>query len=244
MLTLIYNYYVMSKLKLFQTGTLKNLMLGDFNGSICVSEILKNGNLGIGTYDSFDGEAIFLNGHAYNGRADGKVYEMKSTDTCPFCQVASFDDSVIKKSIYFDSIGTLTTKLMNEIDSRNHFYAIKMQGIFNVTYRSCFKVEKPFKPLAIVAKEQKIFVKEQIEGTVVGIYSPEFSDGMSLPGWHLHFIDKDLLTGGHILKLQSEKCDYQINKINEWLINFSESDEFKTNDLLIDLKEATKIVEG
>lgn len=234
----------MSKIKLFQTGTLKNLMLGDFNGSVSVSEILKNANLGIGTYDSFDGEAIFINGHAYNGRADGRIYEMKSTDTCPFCQVASFDDSVIKKSISFDGIDILMAKLLNEIDSRNHFYAIKMEGIFNVTYRSCFKVDKPFKPLSIVAKGQKIFLRKDIEGTVVGIYSPEFSDGMSLPGWHLHFIDKNLTTGGHILKLESNRCEYQLNKINEWLINFPESDEFKTNDLLVDLKEATKIVEG
>ena len=59
--------------KLFQVSTLNDLMLGDYNGTCSVKELLKHGDTGIGTYDGLDGEAIILNGKAYNGIDNGFV---------------------------------------------------------------------------------------------------------------------------------------------------------------------------
>ena len=94
----------MKENKLFQVGTLNSLMMGDYHGSVSVKDLLKEGNVGIGTYDGLDGEAIIVNGKAYDGRADGKVYEMNDNDTLPFSTVSHFDENVEENNISFSSI--------------------------------------------------------------------------------------------------------------------------------------------
>ena len=54
---------------LTQVGSLNSLMMGDYNAEISVKELLKCGNIGIGTYEGLDGEAIFFN---WNFRSDCK----------------------------------------------------------------------------------------------------------------------------------------------------------------------------
>ena len=46
--------------KLFQYNTLGALMAGLYGGSMTIGELLKYGDLGIGTLDSIDGELIVL----------------------------------------------------------------------------------------------------------------------------------------------------------------------------------------
>ncbi|HBJ77383.1 MAG TPA: hypothetical protein DDY68_06450, partial [Porphyromonadaceae bacterium] len=50
---------------LHQTALLQSLMLGNFYGSASISEVLKQGDFGIGTFDSLDGEMVVLDGVCY-----------------------------------------------------------------------------------------------------------------------------------------------------------------------------------
>ena len=52
-------------IKLFQYNTLNALFAGLFDGSLTIGELLKHGDLGIGTLDSIDGELVVLDGKAY-----------------------------------------------------------------------------------------------------------------------------------------------------------------------------------
>lgn len=230
--------------KLFQVSTLNDLMLGDYNGTCSVKELLKHGDTGIGTYDGLDGEAIILNGKAYNGRANGVVSEMSDNDSLPFTTVAFFDESVKEEKVTFESIEDFKAKLAAELPSTNFFYMIKMHGKFNVRVRSCFKQEKPYEPLFKVAKDQREFEYHDIEGYVVGVYCPNYVEGMNLPGWHIHFISEDLTKGGHILKLSGEKVSYKLNKLTGWDLVLPETKEFSTFNLKEDLSKKTEAVEG
>ena len=230
--------------KLFQVSTLNDLMLGDYNGTCSVKELLKHGDTGIGTYDGLDGEAIILNGKAYNGRANGIVSEMSDNDSLPFTTVAFFNESVKEEKVTFESIEEFKTKLAAELPSTNFFYMIKMHGKFNVRVRSCFKQEKPYEPLFKVAKDQREFEYHDIEGYVVGVYCPNYVEGMNLPGWHIHFISEDLTKGGHILKLSGEKVSYKLNKLTEWDLALPETKEFSAFNLKEDLSKKTEAVEG
>ena len=230
--------------KLFQVSTLNDLMLGDYNGTCSVKELLKHGDTGIGTYDGLDGEAIILNGKAYDGRANGAVSEMSDNDSLPFTTVAFFDESVKEEKVTFESIEDFKAKLAAELPSTNFFYMIKMHGKFNVRVRSCFKQEKPYEPLFKVAKDQREFEYHDIEGYVVGVYCPNYVEGMNLPGWHIHFISEDLTKGGHILKLSGEKVSYKLNKLNGWDLVLPETKEFSTFNLKEDLSKKTEAVEG
>ena len=230
--------------KLFQVSTLNDLMLGDYNGTCSVKELLKHGDTGIGTYDGLDGEAIILNGKAYDGRANGIVSEMSDNDSLPFTTVAFFDESVKEEKVTFESIEDFKAKLAAELPSTNFFYMIKMHGKFNVRVRSCFKQEKPYEPLFKVAKDQREFEYHDIEGYVVGVYCPNYVEGMNLPGWHIHFISEDLTKGGHILKLSGEKVSYKLNKLTGWDLVLPETKEFSTFNLKEDLSKKTEAVEG
>lgn len=230
--------------KLYQISTLNDLMLGDYNGTCTVEQLLHHGDTGIGTYNGLDGEAIIINGKCYNGRANGEVSLMSNKDTLPFTTVTYFDENSKENSISFDSIETFKALLDKKLESNNYFYMIKMEGKFTVRVRSCFKQEKPYEPLYKVAKDQREFEYHDIEGYVVGVYCPNYVEGMNLPGWHIHFISKDFTKGGHILKLAGENVKYKLNKLNGWELVLPETNEFATNNLKEDLSQKTQAVEG
>ena len=234
----------MKENKLFQVGTLNSLMMGDYHASITVKELLKHGDTGIGTYDGLDGEAIVLNGHAYDGRATGEVSEMGPNDSLPFTTVAKFNEGVKEETVSFNSIEDFKTLLNNYLGSHNFFYMIKMEGTFDVRVRSCFKQKEPYEPLYKVACDQREFEYHDIEGYVIGVYCPNYVDGMNLPGWHIHFLSKDLKKGGHILKVSGKNIKMKLNLLDGWDVYLPHTEGFMNWDLTKDLKAETKAVEG
>ena len=231
--------------KLYQVSTLNALMLGDYKGSCKVKDLLKVADTGIGTYDGLNGEAIFLNGVAYDGLATGEVVVMKDSDSLPFATVAKFDESVKAHDISFSSIAEFKEK-MNEYtkNGKNYFYMLKIEGTFNVRVRSCFKQEQPYEPLYKVAKDQREYEYHNEEGYVIGIYSPDYVEGMNLPGWHIHFLDKNHTKGGHILEVSTENAKMKINLLDEWDVIMPHDNEFASWNLKEDLKSKTEAVEG
>lgn len=61
------------------------------------------------------------------------------------------------------------------------------------------KQEKPYPPFVEAARNQPEFTAENIQGTVVGFFTPKLFHGASAAGFHLHFISEDHQFGGHIL---------------------------------------------
>ena len=55
---------------LFQAALLQSLVLGHYEGSVEVKELKRQGDFGIGTFDSLDGELVMCRGRVYqvNGR--------------------------------------------------------------------------------------------------------------------------------------------------------------------------------
>ena len=62
--------------QLFQYNTLGALMAGLYEGTMTIGELLKHGDLGIGTLDSIDGELIVLDGKAYQAKGDKTIVEL------------------------------------------------------------------------------------------------------------------------------------------------------------------------
>lgn len=234
----------MKEEKLFQVGTLNSLRRGDYHGSVSVKDLLKKGDTGIGTYDGLDGEAIIFNGKAYDGRADGKVYERKEEDKLPFSTVCHFNDKAKENTLSFDSIDEFKEKRESYLGSHNFFYRIKREGTFTVRVRSCFKQKEPYEPLYKVACDQREREYQNVDGYVIGVYCPKYVDGRNLPGWHIHFLSKDLTKGGHILKLSGKDIKFKLNELNGWDVYLPHTEGFSKWDLSEDLKEKTKAVEG
>jgi acetolactate decarboxylase len=86
---------------------------------------------------------------------------------------------------------------------RNLFLAVRIDGVFSyVKVRAAPAQQKPYPPLAEVAKTQPVFEYTDVRGTVVGFRCPALVKGLNVPGYHLHFISDDRSGGGHVLDLR------------------------------------------
>ena len=67
--------------QLTQVSIINALMLGEYDGVMTMRELLRYGNLGLGTVDHLDGEMVILDGRAYQAKSNGSVAELAPQTT-------------------------------------------------------------------------------------------------------------------------------------------------------------------
>lgn len=232
---------------LFQVSTLNALMLGDYNGLITVDELLKQGDTGLGTFDTLDGEMIVVDGVVYQAKADGSVVKPDGNVTVPFTAVTYFESDITLKLSDILDIEALKTAL-NETVSENNvniFYMAKITGVFDsVHVRSVSAQQKPYKPLSEVAESQTEFEYNNISGTLIALYCPDYVSGINLYGWHIHFISSDGTKGGHVLDAAFRSAEANIDITDTYKVVLPNTQEFSSLELANDMKSETEKVES
>ena len=230
-----------------QVSLLQGLTFGDYNGSVSVAQLKELGDTGIGTFDALNGELIMLEGIVYRAAYDGTIEVVADEETIPFSNVTFFDNDENIQISGIDNVNTLKEKLNEKISQTgdNRFYMVKVEGVFNtMQVRSELPQEKPYKPLAVVLEtDQTFFDYENIEGTVVGLYCPEFMNDLNAVGWHFHFISDDRQAGGHVLNLSAEDIEVSIDQSDYFAMVLPDNEMFTNFDLTIDQSEDIKKVE-
>jgi acetolactate decarboxylase len=232
---------------LFQVSTLNALMLGDYDGLITVDELLQQGNTGLGTFDTLEGEMIVADGVVYQAKADGSVVQPEGNTTVPFAAVTHFDSDI---SLMLSDIGDIESlkAALNETVSENNvniFYMATVKGDFtNVHVRSVPAQQKPYKPLSEVAESQTEFEYNDISGTLIALYCPDYISGINLYGWHIHFISSDGTKGGHVLEAAFAFADVDIDITDAYHLVLPNTQEFAALDLANDMENDTKLVES
>jgi acetolactate decarboxylase len=189
---------------LYQVSTIDALAQGAFEGALPVKELKKHGDFGIGTFDALDGEMVMIDGKIYQIRSDGKVYPASDSATTPFAIVTVFDRDVTIPVSHPMNFTGLTAEISKKLPSKNMIYAVRVHGTFpSVTVRSIPAQQKPYPTLADAAKNQSVFTYTNVKGTIVGFYLPDLMKGLNMPGYHLHFISDDRMSGGHLLDFTS-----------------------------------------
>ena len=154
------------KNKMYQVSTLQALALGYSRKVISVGELLQEGETGV-----------------------------------PFAAVAKLYGEQQFPLKCMPDITSIRTELTRKIEERfglNSMHIVRIDGEFEkVDARS----EAPYRSHHITLKEvlgqtQKAFLFENIRGSLVGVYFPDYMDGINMPGWHLHFLSEDRLKGG------------------------------------------------
>ncbi|AGA29252.1 acetolactate decarboxylase [Singulisphaera acidiphila] len=228
-----------------QVSVINALMLGQYDGQMGIPEMLRYGNFGVGTLDHLDGELIVLDGKAYQVRGDGQVLEVGPDRSTPFVVVTSFDQDGAFPCPPVGSLTDLEAHLNESLAQKNNFVAIRVEARFrSLTLRSVHRQEPPYKPLAEVAKSQSVWTHENLSGTLVGIRSPAWVDGLNVPGYHWHFLSEDHKIGGHLLDCRVRDGRVRYDICGDWLLKLSESKEFNTTDLGRDLSRDLKRVES
>jgi acetolactate decarboxylase len=198
-----------------QTGTLNELMSGDYEGNTTIGDLLRLGADGIGTIQYLDGELIITEGKAFSARADGSILALTPDQKTPFAVVTLFEvdtEATIGECDY--------EQLLTQIDTLSpdcaSIMAVRIHGLFrDLHLRSVHKQERPFKPLHEVVEDQTEWFIAEGEGTVVGFRFPDPIAGIEVPGWHLHFLSKDRKHGGHIMSLAVTSARVELDRCED-----------------------------
>jgi len=228
---------------IYQISTLGALQEGVYDGVETIENLLKYGDTGIGTFDGLDGEMIVLNGTCYQVKADGKVYRVAKSVTTPFTAVSFFDtDQKLQINEPIPNLSSLYDKILAMLPTKNIPYLIKITGpVSYVKTRSVPKQQKPYPRLVEVTKNQPTFEANNIEGTLIGVWLPEYMAGVNMAGFHMHFLSKDLSFGGHLLEINMPKATIEIDYTYGFQLTLPSKSDFFTTVLKQDKEELKKI---
>ena len=232
---------------IYQVALLQSLTQGYYDGIISVSDLRKHGDTGIGTFSGVNGEMILLDGVCYQADSEGKINEMPDSETVPFSDVTYFDEDgtvKLKRIKDIDALQTELDKIVSE-NGPNSFYMLKIDGKFShIKVRSEYKQEKPYRTLdKALADDQTEFEYDNIKGTIVALYCPDYMSGLNTPGWHFHFIDSDHEVGGHVLDVNVKKATAAYDMTDEFAMCLSDESGFQRMDLSKDVDKAIEKVE-
>jgi len=229
---------------LFQVSTIDALLLSVYDGILPIGELKERGDFGIGTFDKLEGEMVVLDGVCYQVKVDGVAYVAPDEVTTPFATVTFFDPDETVLVEKADNMTELGEILETSFPSENVFYAVRIDGTFPyVKTRSVPAQEKPYPLLVDAVANQTVFEFEDASGTVVGFWSPEFVDGINVPGYHLHFITEDRKAGGHILDLQVDGAEVELDLTPNIFMALPTAGDFFNVDLTGDLSSDLEKVE-
>ncbi|MCL9779816.1 acetolactate decarboxylase [Vibrio sp. S4M6] len=199
----------------YQYGTASALVDGQMGAVTTVKQVQENNNFGIGAGVGL-GEVIMVNGHAYIAGPKGKGREMRSTDGLSYMTATKFKNSqtFIVKNI--PNISTLERAITTLEKNTHLMYAIKVTGNFNnVEARSENYQTPPYTPIVTWMKNnQNVFNFKNTQGTLVMFQSPEFLNGVGVPGFHTHFISKNHQQVGHVFDVYIKNATVQLEPLN------------------------------
>ncbi len=227
---------------IFQISTIGALIAGDYDGVLTYGDLRRHGNFGVGTFNELDGEMIELDGTFYQVKSDGNVEVVPDSAKTPFATVTFFQSDrsfVLKKNLSCEELEEYIETLF---PTRNIFYAVKIEGRFgSVKTRSVPKQKKPYPPLTEVVKAESIFELENVEGTIVGFWMPDYTAGITPTGFHFHFITDSREAGGHVLDCITNAVNIDIDDTRNLLLSLPDTNGFYQAELSTDANQVRSV---
>jgi len=219
---------------LFQVSTSAALVEGVYQGAVRVSRLLEHGDFGIGTFVDFDGEMVVLDGVCYQISATGAITPVDGDRLIPYAVVTRFSAAFRAEHQEIPNLDALEATCDRLRDSNNVFYALRARGRFHTVKTRVMKPVLEGTGLKMAASGQQEFCFEQLDGTLIGLWSPGFAASFSVPGYHFHFLSENRKKGGHLLECRASNVDIEGCSINEMHVSLPETEEFLQADLTRD----------
>jgi acetolactate decarboxylase len=229
---------------LYQVSTATALVEGIYQGAVQIAALREHGDLGLGTFESLDGEMVVVDGHFYQVRSDGSVREVQDNVLSPFAAVTAFspDQSITLENC--PDLSYLTSQFDALRQSDNFFYALRVDGTFDYIHARAMRRTKEGIPLVQAAAVQPEFEFHNISGTLVGFWTPEYAKSLNVPGYHLHFVSAERTQGGHVLQCRGNNLRLQIQREGDYHIVLPETEDFLKANLRRDPTAALAKAEG
>jgi len=218
---------------LFQISTAGALIEGVTQGAITVQDLLGHGDFGLGTFANFDGEMVVVDGTCYQVTRDG-VKLASDEALVPFAVVTHFLPEITADIGSADTYDELIARLDTMRNTSNEFFAIRIEGAFGfIKTRAVCRTERDVS-LVDAASVQAEFEIRDVEGVIVGFWTPEYVKTLNVAGWHLHFLTADRLGGGHLLACRGSGLRAQVQHVADFRMAIPETAAFLKADLTRD----------
>jgi acetolactate decarboxylase len=185
---------------IFQASTVAALLDGAYDGDVSFAELERHGDHGLGTLNGCDGEMIAVDGRFLRADVEGRLHDVPGSAKTPFAVLTFFAPThriEVTEQLTQDELFALIDR---EVGHPEQVHALRIDGRFAAVHaRSVPKQSKPYRPLTEVVAAQRVFDFNDVDGTMVGFRFPHREEGLNIPGYHLHFVDSERASGGHVL---------------------------------------------
>ena len=205
------------------------LMKGLYEEDTTIANIKKHGDFGLGTFNDLNGEMVMLDGRAYQLETDGLAHSVDDAARMPFACVTFFHPTTVEDIEQDLDDAGFKNLLERLLPSKNMLYAIRIDGLFSYIKMWSIHKQENYRPIAEV--RPTTFDFQNIEGTLVGFYTPRFISSLSMPGYHLHFLSADRRHGGHLFQCRLKKARIGIQFVPELKLNLPMTLDYLTTDL-------------
>ena len=174
---------------------------------------------------------LVVDGHVYQVKGSGEVLEASADAGAPFAVVTWFEPETDATISPVASLKDLEAGCDGFRRSGNIFYAIRLDGVFRRVRTRAVNPPEPGTRLIDAAKAQSEFSFSDIEGTLIGLWSPGFSSAFSVAGYHFHFLSADRQHGGHLLDVAADGLRLRVEALTDFHLALPESEAFLKADL-------------
>jgi acetolactate decarboxylase len=229
---------------LFQASTIGALLQGAYDGDVSFGELAEHGDLGLGTLNALDGEMIAVDGRFYRADFDGAIHEVSPSAKSPFAVMVFFTPTA---ELDLDT-ALAQEELLAQVDERvpagAPSWAVRIDGTFDwVRARSVPRQKPPYRPLTEVVAEQHVFELRDVAGTLLGFRFPDYSEGIEVSGYHLHFISEDRSRGGHVLDCSTRSVRVRLDPSSDLHVELPPGIDVFAPQLEASTREALRRVE-
>ncbi|CAI3952880.1 Alpha-acetolactate decarboxylase (AlsD) (PDB:1XV2) [Commensalibacter communis] len=187
--------------KIIQFSTIGALMAGHVQGERDFAKLSCGCNFGLGCSANLNGELTIYDGTAYEATAGQALETLDYEEKVPFIQLTNFnpEHEYVVEHVNHKNIEACLKRF---IQAQNIFIAVSLQGVFEqIVFRRPYSLaDGEERNVDELAETQKVDTFHQIEGQLIGFWTPELFGRVSVPGFHFHFLDESKQISGHVLE--------------------------------------------
>jgi acetolactate decarboxylase len=202
---------------IWQLSAFALLVRGEYDGLLPVSEVKRHGNLGLGAADQLNGEMALVDGRFYQFLQNGRAVEAPEGMRMPFAAVTTWQggrDVPVQPGSQYPAVRAALDAVL---PTTNAFYALRMEGTWDVVVaRTYHRQTRPYPPLGRASADT--FTMAAVRGTMVGFREPSYADSLSVPNFHLHFVNAERTQGGHVLSFTARDVRLQYSERPEFIL--------------------------
>lgn len=213
-------------------NSLQAVCCGDYHGHCSVGDILMNGDTGLGTFEGLSGDMIILDSVCYSINYDGMARVVGVTEQSPYAVVALFQDDLKANVFSLYDLDTLVNILNTQVKKTgvNNIYCVKVEANFNEVEVLVTKPQqKPYVSLKdVIDIDGKIIKHQNLLGTLVGFYYPDYLGHVGKHGWMFSFLSRDKTRGGHVVNINAAMATVTVEVIENINIEFPDSNFYQS----------------